>query len=111
MKRLGLSLPKQEEEDTKEDGENADTDRLGFLENLDDAVHEGSDPQEPFQERRKHERANDGDIDNLGGLDRGYKFLASRTYVFGFPRVCNVRYAGVGTGKDARHVVRHHDEY
>jgi hypothetical protein len=64
-----LNLPEQEKEDAEEDGKDAHADRLGLLENLDDAVHECSNPQEPFEQRGKHEWADDGDIDDLLRLD------------------------------------------
>jgi hypothetical protein len=65
-----LSLPETKEEETEEDGQNADTDGLGLLENLDNAVHERSNPQEPLEECCKHDGADDGDIDNLVELVR-----------------------------------------
>lgn len=60
------SLPKEEEEDSKEDGQDADGNGLGLLEDLDDAVEKGSDPEKPLEEGGQHEGTNDGDVDNLG---------------------------------------------
>jgi hypothetical protein len=57
--------PKTEKEETEEDGQNAHTDGLGLLEDLDNAVQEGSNPQEPLKEGCKHDSANNGDVDNL----------------------------------------------
>jgi hypothetical protein len=61
----GWSIPEQEEENTEEDGQNADAHGLGLLEDLDNAVQEGSDPEKPLEEGCQHEGADDGDIDNL----------------------------------------------
>jgi hypothetical protein len=58
-------LPKAEEEKTEENRQNADTDRLGLLEDLDNAVQEGSNPQEPLEEGCKHDSADNGNINNL----------------------------------------------
>ena len=38
---------------------------LRLLENFDETIDEGSQPQEPFEESREHDGADDGDIDNL----------------------------------------------
>jgi hypothetical protein len=60
-----MCLPKTEEEETKENRQNAHADCLGLLEDLDNAVHERSNPQEPFEERCKHDSADNSNIDNL----------------------------------------------
>ena len=61
----GMDLPETEEEDTEEDGQNAHTDCLGLLEDLDNAVHERGHPKEPLEQRHQHERSNDGNVGNL----------------------------------------------
>jgi hypothetical protein len=38
---------------------------VGFLEDLDQAVHEGGNPEEPFEQGRQHDDANDDRIDDL----------------------------------------------
>lgn len=58
-------LPECEEEKTEEDGQNSDTDGLCLLENLDDAVQEGSNPEEPFKQSGQHDSTDNGDIDDL----------------------------------------------
>jgi hypothetical protein len=65
------SLPKTEEEDSEEDGQQADTDLLGLLEDLDQAVCESSDPEEPFEQSSKHDTSDNGNVDNLRLLDCG----------------------------------------
>jgi hypothetical protein len=60
-----MCLPKTEEEETEENRQDAHADCLGLLEDLDNAVHERSNPQEPLQERCKHDSADNSDIDNL----------------------------------------------
>jgi hypothetical protein len=42
--RIGGCLPETEEEDSEENGQETDTDCLGLLEDLDNAVHECSNP-------------------------------------------------------------------
>lgn len=64
--QAGIDSPKQEKQDAKKYGKNADTDGIGLLEDLYDAVQKCSDPQEPLEECSQHEGANNGDIDNLG---------------------------------------------
>jgi hypothetical protein len=58
-------LPETEEKDTEEDSQNANADGLSLLKDLDNAVHEGSDPKKPLQQRHQHERGNDGNVNNL----------------------------------------------
>jgi hypothetical protein len=60
-----MCLPKTEEEETEENRQNAHADCLGLLEDLDNAVHERSNPQEPFEERCEHDSADNSNIDNL----------------------------------------------
>nr|POE94499.1 hypothetical protein CFP56_16739 [Quercus suber] len=38
---------------------------VGFLENLDQAVEEGEEPEDPFQDGREHHAADDGDVDDV----------------------------------------------
>jgi hypothetical protein len=61
----GLNLPETEEEKSEKDGQNANTDCLRLLEDLDNAVHEGGNPQEPLEECREHDSADDGNVNNL----------------------------------------------
>lgn len=61
----GMYLPETEEEDTEENGQDAHTDCLCLLEDLDNAVQKRSNPEEPFEEGCEHERADNGDIDDL----------------------------------------------
>lgn len=58
-------LPEREEEDTKEDGQDANTDRLCLLEDLDNAVQESGNPKEPLEQSSQHETTNDSNIGNL----------------------------------------------
>jgi hypothetical protein len=60
-----LCLPKTEEENTEENGQNANTNCLGLLENLHNAVQKGGDPEEPFEQSSYHESTNDGNINDL----------------------------------------------
>jgi hypothetical protein len=46
-----LHLPEQEEEDTKEDGQNPNAPVFGLLEDFNNAVQERSDPEKPFEQR------------------------------------------------------------
>jgi hypothetical protein len=65
----GVSVPEAEEEDSEEDGQYPYTDGLGLLEDLDQAICEGSNPEKPFEKGSKHDTADDGDVDNLRTLD------------------------------------------
>lgn len=60
-----MCLPKTEEEETEENRQDAYADCLGLLEDLDNAVQERSNPQEPLEKCCKHDSADNGDIDNL----------------------------------------------
>lgn len=42
-------IPEGEEEDTEENGQDANTDRLGLLKDLDNAVQESGNPKEPLK--------------------------------------------------------------
>jgi hypothetical protein len=66
--RIRSFLPETEEQDAEKDGEDAHTHRLSLLENLDNAVQKRGNPEEPFEQRCKHESAYNGDIDNLALL-------------------------------------------
>jgi hypothetical protein len=106
-----LSLPETEEEEAKEDGQNADTNRLCFLENLDNAVHECSHPQEPLEKGCKHDGTDDGDIDNLGKSVRYTRHHSRQsTYILHWPWVSDIGYAVVRAGNKARQLAPHHIE-
>jgi hypothetical protein len=59
------SLPETEEEESEEDRQNANTNCLCLLEDLDNAVHECGNPQEPLEECCKHDSADDGNVNDL----------------------------------------------
>jgi hypothetical protein len=84
------SLPKTEEEDSEEDGQQPDTDLLGLLEDLDQAVCESSDPEEPFEQSSKHDTSDNGNVDNLRLLDRGGGAAGGETYILDGPWVSDV---------------------
>jgi hypothetical protein len=58
-------LPETEEQNTEENRQNPNAHGLGLLENLDNAVQEGGDPKEPFEQSSQHEKADDGNVNNL----------------------------------------------
>lgn len=97
---LGVkNLPKTEEEDTKEDGQESDTDRLSLLEDLHKAVCECGDPEEPFKQSSKHDAANDGYIDNLSLLAAVLDTVnVEQTYVLDRPWVIDVWNTSVRPG-------------
>lgn len=109
-------LPEEKEEDAEEDGQNAHADGLCFLEDLDNAVHERSDPEEPLEESREHEGADDGDVDNLVELGLVVGAKTRVTYVLDWPRIGKVWRGVVDSfddlaGEDAHDVVEAHVGY
>jgi hypothetical protein len=107
----GICLPETEEEDTEENAQNADADGLSLLEDLDNAVHEGSDPEKPLQECHQHERANDGNVNNLLPLVLVLTVSDDEfTHMFGLPWISDVRDAAVvgGAGENAHEFGRRH---
>jgi hypothetical protein len=58
-------LPKTEEKDTEENGQNPNAHGLCLLENLNNAVQEGGDPEKPFKQSGQHEKADNGNVNNL----------------------------------------------
>lgn len=107
-------LPESEEEDTEEDGQNADTDRLGLLEDLDNAVQESGNPEEPLEQGSQHETTDDGNVGNLLQSVSVATFGSRCTHILSWPRVVNVwgrvvDLAGKDrTGGEAHHVLPNH---
>jgi hypothetical protein len=60
-----IDLPETEEKKSEKDGQNANTHCLCLLEDFNNAVQERGNPQEPLEECREHDSANDSNINNL----------------------------------------------
>src|SRR4051812_25205090 len=58
-------IPEQQKENPHNKRQNSYCPMFGFYENFPEAVHEGGNPQEPLQEGRYHDQADDGRVYDL----------------------------------------------
>lgn len=60
-------IPQSCEGDDHNDGEDSDCPMLGFLKDLDQAVQEGCEPEEPLEEGCQHHSTHNRDVNDLVG--------------------------------------------
>lgn len=68
MQHRSYNIPQEGKHYDHDDCQQPDGVVLRLLENFDQTVDEGGQPQKPFEERCEHDGAHDGDIDDLPGV-------------------------------------------